>query len=115
MPIILKTEEEKKETKRKNYLNRKSPDYVKKPQLTDEEKKIVKSEYNKRLDVTIKRVNIYNQQYFCLGCQRNYGYTHKRDHYTGFKHKHYMKLLKDRNSDHVEQHLHDESNKCICK
>ena len=115
MPRILKTEEEKKETKRKNYLNRKSPDYIKRPLLTLEEKKMKKSEYNKRPDVTKKREDKNNEKYFCVGCQRKYCYTHKKDHFTGCMHIHIMKTLKEKNIDHIEQHLHEKSSKILDK
>ena len=54
-----------------------------------------------------------NQQYFCVGCQRKYGYTHKKDHFTGIMHINIMKSLKDKNSDHIEQHKHEENSKLI--
>jgi len=79
--------------------------------LTEEEKKERKREYNLRPNVKAKREATNNQQYFCEGCQRKYGYTHKKDHFTGSKHKYYMEELKLKNPEHIEQNEHNESKK----
>ena len=114
MPKILLTEEEKK-LRKHNYNmrpdvveRRKNPNnvYPSRVLLTEEEKKLRIHNYNTRPDITWKRMEKNNTQFFCDGCQRNYGYTHKKDHFTGSTHKYYMKMLKDKNENHVEQHQH---------
>jgi hypothetical protein len=74
--------------------------------LTEEEKKQRRYEYNMRPDVKAKREAINNTQYLCKGCGRYYGYTHKKDHFTGSVHKYFMNKLKEKNEDHIEQHTH---------
>jgi hypothetical protein len=79
--------------------------------LTEEEKKQKRYEYNMRPDIKLKRETLNNQKYFCLGCESFYGYTHKTRHYNGFTHKDRMRILKIRNIDHIEKHLHEEINR----
>lgn len=73
--------------------------------LTDEEKKERIRQNNIKNEVI--RYNYNNKQFFCEGCQRSYGYTHKKDHFTGSKHKCLMNILKEKNHNHIEQHEHN--------
>jgi hypothetical protein len=77
--------------------------------LTDEEKKDRIRQNN--IKSQPKRDIQNNKQYFCLGCQSFYGYTHKKRHYNGFEHENRMKILKYKDINHVEQHMHEESNR----
>jgi hypothetical protein len=79
--------------------------------LSEEEKKQKRHDYNVRPDIAEKNRIRNNQKYFCLGCESFYSYNRKKDHYNGFTHKDRMRILKLRNIDHIEKHLHEEINR----
>jgi uncharacterized protein (UPF0371 family) len=79
--------------------------------LTEEEKTKKRYDYNQIQYVKEKREAINSQQYFCLGCESFYGYTHKKRHYEGYNHENRMKILKSKNIEHIEKHIHEESNR----